>query len=209
MNFVPFPKIPRLSREIVITEKIDGTNASVAIVRKDSLNHNAWSGSQTEVVPLVESDGLVMLAASRSRWIYPGKEDNHGFAGWAKENATELFKLGEGQHFGEWWGAGIQRGYGLDHKRFSLFNVGRWNEENKPSCCHVVPILFKGTFDAGIDYGFQKDAIVDCLWTLENRGSVAAPGFMDPEGIIIYHTAASAYFKKTIVGDEKPKGSNE
>ena len=29
MEFSPFPKIARLSREIVITEKLDGTNASI------------------------------------------------------------------------------------------------------------------------------------------------------------------------------------
>jgi hypothetical protein len=31
MKFRPMPKTPRLSREIVISEKIDGTNASVYI----------------------------------------------------------------------------------------------------------------------------------------------------------------------------------
>ena len=31
MEFVEFPKIPRVSRECIITEKIDGTNASVWI----------------------------------------------------------------------------------------------------------------------------------------------------------------------------------
>ncbi len=31
-------------------------------------------------------------------------------------------------YFGEWWGSGVQRGYGLQKgdKRFSLFNVSRW-----------------------------------------------------------------------------------
>jgi hypothetical protein len=32
---------------------------------------------------------------------------------------------------------------------------------------------------------------------------------MNPEGIIIYHQAAKRYFKKTLIGDEKPKGSRE
>lgn len=31
MEFTSFPSISRLSREIVITEKIDGTNASIYI----------------------------------------------------------------------------------------------------------------------------------------------------------------------------------
>ena len=93
--------------------------------------------------------------------------DNHGFARWVSENAEELLKLGEGRHYGEWHGKGIQRGYGLEEKRFSLFNVTRWclwNEESKlisinpktkeekyqerlPKCCYLVPILYKGIFD--------------------------------------------------------------
>ena len=31
-EFVPFPKIARLHREVVISEKIDGTNASVTVL---------------------------------------------------------------------------------------------------------------------------------------------------------------------------------
>ena len=30
-EFKPFPKMPRLNREVLLTEKIDGTNASVFI----------------------------------------------------------------------------------------------------------------------------------------------------------------------------------
>jgi len=30
-EFIPMPKIPRLMREMVITEKLDGTNASILI----------------------------------------------------------------------------------------------------------------------------------------------------------------------------------
>lgn len=29
LEFVEFPKIPRLSRDIIVTEKIDGTNAQI------------------------------------------------------------------------------------------------------------------------------------------------------------------------------------
>ena len=36
-----------------------------------------------------------------------------------------------GRHFGEWWGSGIQRGYGLDEKTFSLFNAYRWGWLNE------------------------------------------------------------------------------
>lgn len=70
-----------------------------------------------------------------------------------------------------------------------------------PACCDVVPVLYEGMF--------TELRIDNALQTLRIEGSRAAPGFMQPEGIIIYHQAAKMYFKKTIVGDEKPKGSQE
>ncbi len=187
-EFVEFPKMARLSREIIVTEKIDGTNAQVCIVELDgnSAPGSAWEG-----------DGLAIFAGSRTRWITPDS-DNFGFAAWVRDNAEELALLGPGSHFGEWWGAGIQRRYGLDHKRFSLFNVDRWeNNEARPSCCHVVPALYRGPFDTA--------AIDDTLDKLARYGSVCAPGFMKPEGVVVYHTAARIGFKKTIEKDEVPK----
>jgi hypothetical protein len=56
---------------------------------------------------------------------------------------------------------------------------------------------------------FEQIWIENTLEKLRTEGSVAAPGFMNPEGIIIYHQAAKTYFKKTLIGDEKPKGSTE
>jgi len=178
IEFQGFPKITRLSRDMIVSEKIDGTNASV----------------------IVDEDGTV-AAASRTRLITP-EDDNFGFARWVKDHEDELRTgLGIGRHFGEWWGGKIQRGYGLKDKRFSLFNVSRWNAENKPECCEIVPVLYTGLF--------TTDAILDTLNRLAANGSSAVPGFMDPEGIVIYHTAAGVMFKKTIKGDEKPKGSKE
>jgi hypothetical protein len=40
-------------------------------------------------------------------------------------------------------------------------------------------------------------------------GSVAVPGFMKPEGIILYHSAARLYFKQLIENDDEPKGRAE
>jgi hypothetical protein len=187
-EFVEFPKMARLSREIIVTEKIDGTNAQVCVVELDGYPApgSVW-----------ESDGLAIFAGSRTRWITPDS-DNFGFAAWVRDNAEELALLGPGSHFGEWWGAGIQRRYGLDHKRFSLFNVDRWGDDAaRPSCCHVVPALYRGPFDTA--------AIDDTLDKLARYGSVCAPGFMKPEGVVVYHTAARTGFKKTIEKDEVPK----
>ncbi len=186
MEFKPMPKIPRLSREIVITEKLDGTNASIFIEPCTS-----FMGADTP-------GGLVMRFGSRQRWITP-EDDNYGFARWAIKHQTELFKLGVGHHFGEWWGNGIQRGYGLKEKRFSLFNVGRWEGQELPACVHLVPKLYQGPFDTV--------AIEHHLNMLRLQGSQAAPGFMDPEGIIVYHDAAQQLFKKTCKHDEVPKNA--
>jgi hypothetical protein len=190
-EFESFPSIRRLTRECVVTEKIDGCNVQV-------------------VFP---EDGSATLVGSRNRWIVPGKTtDQFGFAQWVKDHEEELRTgLGLGKHFGEWWGAGIQRKYGLKEKRFSLFNVRRWGDDPeirdplatpRPACCSAVPVLWKGTFDT-----VQIDVV---LSELKRNGSVAAPGFMDPEGIVVFHTAASVLFKKTLDGDgHKGAGKGE
>lgn len=199
MDFQSFPKIARLSREVIVTEKIDGTNAQVLIANLEGF---PVEGS------VYQKDGIAVFAGSRNRWITP-ECDNHGFARWVADNAEELVVgLGIGRHYGEWWGSGIQRGYGLPkgEKRFSLFNTNRWGENrdiekyplDKPNCCYVVPVLSQGYF--------TTDLIQACLNGLEFYGSVAAPGFLKPEGIVIYHTAANMMFKKTILNDEKGKG---
>jgi len=175
--FVPFSKIARLNREVILTEKIDGTNASVHVLE----------------------DGTV-LAGSRTRWITPD-DDNFGFARWVKEHEDELRTgLGVGAHYGEWWGSGIQRGYGLTkgEKRFSLFNTGRWTDDVRPACCRVVPVLVAGV-------GVHR-CVDFALATLRTKGSLAAPGFMRPEGLVVFHTAANQLFKVTLERDEEPKG---
>lgn len=199
--FEAFPKIARLNREIVITEKIDGTNAQV-IVDPVNVSHEEYEKTYG-AVPLLytytpDNIPVAIWAGSRSKLIYPGKQDNAGFAGWVLQNGVELAKLGPGRHFGEWWGQGIQRRYGLQEKRFSLFNVGRWNVDNVPKCVHVVPTLYVGPFS-------QKE-IEACVEELLMEGSHAAPGFKDAEGVVVYHTAADQLFKVTCKDDEKPKG---
>ncbi|HKT22837.1 MAG TPA: RNA ligase family protein [Nitrososphaerales archaeon] len=171
-EFKEFAKIARYSRPIVVTEKIDGTNGLV---------HVAEDGTVT--------------AGSRSTWITPEK-DNHGFARWVKEHETELRTLGEGYHYGEWWGLGINRGYGMKEKHWSLFNVSRW-KDTRPACCDVVPVLYEGMM--------SENQILLALERLEDQGSVAAPGFKPAEGVVIYHVQGNLYFKKTILHDEIPK----
>ena len=192
MEFQDFPKMSRLAREMIVTEKLDGTNAQVCI-----------------------TDEGKILAGSRTRWITP-VDDNFGFAAWVDAHRAELLTLGPGRHFGEWWGAGIQRRYGLAEKKFSLFNVQRWalhgtapktyptadprvtrTQDVLPPCCGLVPLLLQGPF--------MTDAIDHCIDMLREHGSHAAPGFMKPEGIVVFHTAGNVGFKKTLDKDEVPK----
>jgi len=178
LEFQPWPKIARLNRDITVTEKIDGTNAAV----------------------LITEDGRV-AAQSRKRLITP-EDDNFGFARWAHENAKALASLlGPGRHFGEWWGSGIQRGYGLakGEKRFSLFNTARYGEVDFSEVVGlgVVPVLYAGPMDTAF--------IRSNVTMLGITGSQAAPGFFDPEGVIVFHSAAQQMFKVTIKGDEAPK----
>lgn len=183
-TFVSWGKIPRLNRDIVITEKIDGTNAAIGIL----------------------DDGTV-YAQSRKKIITP-EQDSAGFARWVADNENAIrHLLGPGLHFGEWWGKGIQRGYGQDRKWFSLFNTKRWiapgidHASMEEIGIRIVPVLYEGPFD--------QAKIDECLASLREWGSVTSVGYTDPEGIIIFHTAANHCFKVTLKDDEKPKGSTE
>ena len=224
IEFTPWPKIARLFREMVITEKIDGTNAAVGIrefpfgwhvggVDDQGEDHDQPQNACLVLGPASAEDGLpgkeyLVYAQSRSRLITPG-QDNHGFARWVCDNAAFLAGyLGPGIHFGEWWGSGINRGYGLENgeKRFSLFNVKRWNREDFqidgqcgyiPPGLDVVPILYRGPFNTGF--------VNETLAELRLNGSAAAPGFMRPEGIVIYHSAARVMLKATLEDDQVPK----
>lgn len=171
---------------MVITEKIDGTNGLIFICNETFFG----PGDLSEDLILHKYEEttsfgakLVLMAGSRTRWITP-KSDNFRFAAWVQDHAEELLHLGEGHHYGEWWGCGIQRQYDLKEKRFSLFDHRRWNEENTPpDCCSVVPVLYKGPYKSGI--------ISDIKDELFKTGSVAAPGYMRPEGVVINYAYTS------------------
>jgi len=200
-EFQEFPKMARLLRPIIVTEKIDGTNAQIYIT----------------------PDGE-MHVGSRTRWITP-ENDNYGFAAWCRDHKEELLKLGPGRHFGEWWGNGIQRGYGLPKgdKRLSLFNVTRWClhgevpdqiqsgdptkppklQQPLPPCVGLVPVLhWYGCSDI-------THAADMAIRSLIERGSRAARGFVNPEGVVAFHTASGIGFKRTIENDDQPKSKTK
>lgn len=205
--FDAFPKIPRYRREVALTEKIDGTNAAVVwvdVAESDGSDNATETQNIIAIGDLVDQHGTALgphflLAQSRNQFITPIK-DNYGFAKWVQKNAADLATLGPGRHFGEWWGNGIQRGYGLTpgDKRFSLFNVNRWGEgrQTPPACCGVVPLL---------GY-FAPDQINAQVERLRTTGSVAAPGYLNAEGVIVWHSQSKQYYKILLENDDVPKG---
>lgn len=213
IEFKPWPKTPRLFRDIVITEKIDGTNAAVQIVPVEDMDRvthltdagtpKSWElfdGDARQATAVL--DDFVVFAQSRKRIITP-EYDNFGFAAWVEENAHDLVvALGAGVHFGEWWGHGIQRGYGMDkgQRVFSLFNTHRHADVDdfEVPGLTIVPVLYRGPF--------QMEAIDIAMGDLVFAGSFAAPFYTKPEGIVVYHEAANQVFKVLLENDDKHKG---
>lgn len=187
VSFTEWPKTTRLFRDITITEKIDGANSAIRIERMDQVDQGCLGTQPISVV-----DGLGIWAQSRSRLIAPG-DDNFGFASWVHGNAEELVTLFDtGIHFGEWWGQGIPRKYGISEKRFSLFNTATHEHINEKTDLPVfpAPVLYTGVF--------SESVIRSTLENLKENGSVAAPGFMNPEGICIFHSQSRIVQKVTL-----------
>lgn len=166
-EFKKWEKIYRKGKgTFVITEKIDGTNAQIVITEDGSI-----------------------YPASRSRYITL-EDDNYGFAKWVEENKEDLLSLGEGHHYGEWAGEGIQKNpHNLKGKHLFLFNTNRWGEHNPntPKCCEVVPIILTGD-------GFSTmDKAMEIL--LENGSFIGDCG--EPEGVVGYSTFLKIYQKCT------------
>lgn len=187
LTFEAFPKIDRYYAETVtISEKIDGTNGAFTF----------------------NDDGSLGIVQSRNRIITPGKQtDNAGFAGWVTDNAAQLFELfGPGRHFGEWWGLGIQRGYGLMGRRFSPFNTHKWPNDREEAVVGGVPVKGVPTL---VCYPIQwlDKGVYESHNRLAHGGSVAAPGFKDPEGCMIYLHKLGRYLKAPL--DSRPKWQAE
>lgn len=201
--FQRFQSLTRFSHDWTITEKIDGTNACIIVDHDERMN---WGDQEFDYAIIDKVGPYFVYAQSRNNLITPSR-DNAGFAGWVKDSVGELVEiLGEGRHFGEWAGAGIQRRYGLTTKKFALFNTARWGAlANHPDggllggALTVVPVLAEGYMpDPGA-------TALDCMLALQMDGSRFAPGFMDPEGVVMRHGPSGTVFKKTFDYDEQGK----
>lgn len=211
MEFKAWPKTPRLFRDVVVTEKIDGTNACIIF-------EECPTPCQTDGFHVYNDTGdklYIVGAQSRNRMITPTEwsgdksSDNYDFAKWVYGNADDLFSLlGPGRHYGEWWGKGIARNYGLSFRKFSLFNTGKWDTLRAErglgnvrligdSALGGVPVLYEGRL--------SERAIAECMYDLQTLGSMAAPGFRNPEGICVYHTQSKQVYKVTLDHNDKGK----
>lgn len=197
LEFPKFGKMPRWWKSFTITEKIDGTNGVIRVWDRETVPFGA------PVIAIYHDEfpeARYVAAGSRNRWITPDA-DNHGFARWVSAHAEDAARLGPGVHYGEWYGSGVNRNYGLaqGEKRFALFNTYRWTEA-RPASFGVVPILWQGSGDDlsdGIEYSTNL---------LRNKGSLIAPGFMQPEGIVIHSDENHVFWKKYLDNDRNPKG---
>ena len=203
MDFEKFPKLTRFSQGWTITEKLDGTNAQIALVPcLNDADQDGIKGALLYVHNSIEDRNYAVFAGSRNRWLSLDK-DNHGFAKFVYENAVELVKLGPGRHYGEWYGSSIQRGYGLKNgeKRFALFNTLRWEgNPDLPECCEVVHSFISNEYLED-----PHRAAFNLMDALKRYGSFHVPGYDNPEGLVMFHRKSGVAFKKTFDYDEEGK----
>ena len=202
MEFVKWASIPRLSKEtMTVTEKIDGTNSAIRIRPTSAAN------DCTDALPTIAVSDDTMYnvwVQSRNRFISPGKStDNAGFAGWVNDNLDQLVTiLGPGDHYGEWWGSGIQRGYSQKDKHFSLFNARRWlellntTEPYEGLNLHTVPLLYTGSYDGAKVQELRQNLI--------DNGTTLTKNFR-AEGMIIELREIGAKYKVLCENDEVHK----
>jgi hypothetical protein len=170
VEFKPWPKTPRPKGDrITITEKLDGTNGCLII-----------------------RDGELVGVQSRNRMIKVG-DDNFGFAAWAYGNAALLGSIGDGYHYGEWVGPGIQSNqHNLEDKAFFLFNTDR-PLDTLPTIPELkqVPVLYSGENTPTAIPKEYNDLNVRAF----NEG-------YRPEGIIVYYYLTKQRVKYTYANQE-------
>jgi len=188
-DYPAFPKVARLTRSSVLTEKIDGTNALVSVRRLSANGDDVVSG---EIVVDDRGQFFGIRAGKRTAWLTGEHDDNFGFWCYVRDNAPMLKRLGEGDHYGEWWGPGIGRVYTITERRFSLFDQRKY----VPPGVHQVPVIPTSHVSEGLAY-------------LREHGSLADPGYAQPEGLIVRLLDSGLHYKVMSENDDKHKGELE
>ena len=189
MEFVKYPKTARWASPFDITEKLDGTNAAVLIRTMTPELEDDYHASVDEPFRVLFNElgpEYAVAAQSRTRVITPD-DDNYGFARWVFNNADTLVTdLGPGTHYGEWWGAKIQRAYGLtDGERyFSLFDRKRYSDDLYHGGAHTPGLTLVPLLNAGDE--FSTEELEDSLQWLVENGSAVGTGFDRAEGVVVH-----------------------
>jgi len=169
LKYPSFPSIERIENiRCFINEKIDGTNGMIEIT-KDALRFG-----------------------SRNTYL-SSKEDNHGFYKFCKEYITypvsdiiirRLYPNNPPTYpvriYGEWFGKGIQRTYGLKARYFMPFNP---YHADALTYCGVPYIVYPAELYSG---KFSVSQLELCMDDLKLRGSKVIEDYMNPEGVVIY-----------------------
>lgn len=195
VEFKEWPKIPRgQNEEITITEKIDGTNACIIVeIGTDGQPHVIGMQSRSNLLAYKENGEWIRCLDEAGK-----PRENYGFAAWVIDNEETLSILGEGYHYGEWAGPGIQKNpHNLERKTFFLFNSDRWRDgrQQRPEGVECVPVLYEGpeyVYDDGVD-GLEKATTVmmSKLWyDAKDKG-------YHPEGVVVWYHKTRRYEKYT------------
>lgn len=124
MEFKAWDKTTRLFSDVILTEKLDGSNCAINIE--------------------ATVDGFNIGAQSRNRLITV-YNDHQGFARWVASNVLELNDiLGAGRHYGEYVTKGLKQ------PRFFLFNTERWSGVETDFGLDCVPIMYYGRYYEGL-----------------------------------------------------------
>ena len=156
-------------KDVLAVEKLDGTNVSI----------------------VVDNGQLTSIWNRTARIPFFTKGKSFIIKGLLNSFERGYCDLPDGQHFGEWWGAGIGKRYPGAPKVFSLFNTTRWQvlkDQGFLTVCDVVPTLYEGRFDTHICDKVVADLII--------TGSRVWPDAKS-EGIVVFHKAAGSLFKVT------------
>lgn len=202
-NIKWFPTLFKEDEEVVVQEKLHGTNARASVLPYMA---NTWKKKLKKLfglAPKIEkcygSNNVDISAATDYKGFYG--EDVYG----KTFNALDVFsKLKEGEIvFGEIVGPGIQKGYtyGLKEHQFVVFDVKRLQPDGKsfewltPSDVEdfckergfaYVPVLYRGKYNRDYIYGLTKGK------------SVFDPATKVREGVVV--KAANNY---TVGGNKK------
>lgn len=158
-SFGKIENIKKFNSRMVITQKINGTNAQIFIKKRDDGSY-------------------CVLAGSRNRWLTVDN-DNYGFCAWLENNLDAIIDFfGEGRWYGEWAGNGISAGEGLPDKNFVMFDWHRRKDMPKETALNIlyVPVLYTGAYDLQ-----QIEKVSESL----RIGGSKLAEFDRPEGIVV------------------------